>query len=362
MAKKGIKGLFVQVLAGANIVTSLLMILTGYSYLVNPSKFSLASTMGLFFPFFLALNILFLIFWLFFHWKKAYLPVLTLFVCYIPVRTYLGINTSEEVPEGAIKVMSYNVLGFHGLPDNVLGHEENALVDYLCEQDCDIVCAQESCEGNLRDKCKKKLYECYPYHREDAKKRNGTRLAIYSKHEILEFDTIQYDSRGNWTAAYILKIGKQEVFVINNYLEISSLTPEDREQFSNMIRGNLDSDSAKVQSKSMIGKLSESAAVRAKQADAVAKYIKQHRGRKIILMGDFNDNPISYTHHTISKDLTDCFVSTGKGPGWSYCHNAMRVRIDNIMCSKDIIPYGCKVDNKTSLSDHYPMVCWLKID
>ena len=80
----------------------------------------------------------------------------------------------------------------------------------------------------------------------------------------------------------------------------------------------------------------------------------------MILCGDFNDSPISYAHRTLDKVLTDCYVATGNGPGISYHHNAIFVRIDNIMCSSHWTPYGCKVDRSARHSDHYPIYCWLK--
>jgi exonuclease III len=60
------------------------------------------------------------------------------------------------------------------------------------------------------------------------------------------------------------------------------------------------------------------------------------------------------------KGLTDCFAATATGPGWSYNKNHMYVRIDNIFCSDDFVPYGCKVDKTIKSSDHYPIYTWLK--
>ncbi|MBN2917310.1 MAG: endonuclease/exonuclease/phosphatase family protein, partial [Prevotella sp.] len=97
------------------------------------------------------------------------------------------------------------------------------------------------------------------------------------------------------------------------------------------------------------------------EAEAVAKYIQQHKEQSIILCGDFNDGPISYAHRTIAKDLTDCYIASGNGPGISYHHGGFFVRIDNIMCSDDWEPYECKVDDKIAVSDHYPIICKLKM-
>ena len=81
----------------------------------------------------------------------------------------------------------------------------------------------------------------------------------------------------------------------------------------------------------------------------------------MIVCGDFNDTPLSYTHRVISNGLIDCFVETGNGPGVSYNRSKMYVRIDNILCTPDFKPYACKVDDSIKNSDHYPIMCWLKL-
>ena len=101
---------------------------------------------------------------------------------------------------------------------------------------------------------------------------------------------------------------------------------------------------------------------RAPQAEAVARYVRKYLDRKVpvILCGDFNDSPLSYTHRTIARELTDCYVASGNGPGISYHKSGMYFRIDHIFCSDDFEPYGAKVDNSVTASDHYPICCWLK--
>lgn len=360
MAKFGIKNFFVQIIVGANIATMICMLLTGYSYLVNPHLFRPAATMGLFFPAFLLTNMLFLVFWLFFYPRKAYIPFLAMVLCYFPVRTYIGINVGSTTPEGAMKVMSYNVLGFHGQIGQELDSDSNALAQYIYDEDCDIVCLQETNTCFLSDRCQKMLEERYPYHHEEMY--NGNGLAIYTKYEILSTERIEYQSQSNFSMAYRLKIHDEEVLVVNNHLESSNITLSERASFRQMVKGDMPKDSLSEKSYTLLSKLTDSTLRRTNQAQAVAKYIEQHKRMKTILMGDFNDNPISYTHYIISKELKDCFRDSGRGLGWSYCHNAMRVRIDNIMCSKHYTPYNCTVVDKVSFSDHYPIKCWLQID
>lgn len=184
----------------------------------------------------------------------------------------------------------------------------------------------------------------------------GNCLMLLSKYPILSKERIPYESKGNMSVAYRLKVKDREVLLINNHLETTGLSLEDRRQFKNLVIGKLQVDTAEETSKLLVVKLAEATKKRALEAEAVAKYIQQHKEQSIILCGDFNDGPISYAHRTIAKDLTDCYIASGNGPGISYHHGGFFVRIDNIMCSDDWEPYECKVDDKIAVSDHYPII------
>ena len=106
-------------------------------------------------------------------------------------------------------------------------------------------------------------------------------------------------------------------------------------------------------------KLGEKAAKRAPQADAVAKAVAESRHSSIIVMGDFNDPPVSYPHYVISKHLEDTFAESGCGLGISYHLNHFYFRLDNIMVSPNLQSYKCQVDNQIDTSDHYPIYCFV---
>jgi endonuclease/exonuclease/phosphatase (EEP) superfamily protein YafD len=139
------------------------------------------------------------------------------------------------------------------------------------------------------------------------------------------------------------------------------LSKEDRYRYHDILRGEVKGDTMRQESMHIIGKLGKYAAIRAKEVEAVHQYIETHRQYPIIVCGDFNDTPISYTHRTMTEGLTDCFVSSGRGVGLSYNQKGFLVRIDHILCSSHFTPYNCQVDSKVDFSDHYPMVCWLKM-
>ena len=97
-----------------------------------------------------------------------------------------------------------------------------------------------------------------------------------------------------------------------------------------------------------------------KQAEMISDYIHNHQNMSIVLCGDINDTPISYTHHILTKHLTDCYTKTGIGLGFSHKSKGIYVRIDNILCSDDMEPFECKINTNVELSDHYPIICSIK--
>ncbi len=357
---KGFKEFTYKMIAGANVVTAIIMFLVGFSDRIPPVGFSPFVNLGLLFPVFLLLNFGFLLFWLLFRVKYVLIPFVGYVVCFAPVRKYVPLNLPCQAPEESIKVLSYNTLQFGQQAEDAEG--VNICLSYLQGQDADIVCLQEVLP-NARNmqQIDSMLKPMYAYCDTAVHPNGGTSLMLLSKFPILSKERIPYESKGNMSVAYRLKIKDRDVLLVNNHLESTGLSPEDRKQFKNLVIGKLGKDTAEETSKHLVVALAEATRKRAPQAEAVARYIERRKNQSVILCGDFNDGPISYVHHTIAKGLTDCYVASGNGPGISYHCGGFYVRIDNIMCSSDWEPYECKVDDKIDVSDHYPIVCKLKM-
>lgn len=340
--------------AGANVASIVVMLLIGNVDRVSPVSHPLLASLGLVFPALLLINFLFLLFFAFFKWKYVLVPLLGFVIGYPVVRKYWPINISRDVPNGSIKVLTYNVLNFNrgDTPDG----EPNPIMEYIKGSDADLVCLQEA---TLNAEVLATMKDTYKYIDTVCNSSFSGCLMLMSKFPIVAKRRIDYPSQSNMSAAFRVIIGSDTVTVINNHLETSGLSAADRSGFREMVKGHTGKDSIRVESKRLLVKLGESARLRAPQAEAVARYVSDCGG-SVILCGDFNDNPLSYTHRVISKGLTDCYVSAGNGPGITYHYNAIFVRIDNLMCTSDWQPYKCTVDNSITASDHYPMYCWLK--
>lgn len=349
-------------MAGANIATIILMVLVGYSDRLNPVDHPVLACVGMTFPFFLLINMLFLFFWLIFKIRMAWIPVLGYLLAYVPINIYMPIHLrTSNLPEGTIKLISYNVCEYGGNFKYEQGFEK--VRDYLFEEDPDIVCLQEDVD-TWRRYCFKHYEKKFAYndtvHFNNNVLVNG--VGIHTRFPIIRRERIPYRSLSNGSVAWYLQVGNDTLLVINNHFEGTHLSIESRQTYKEILKGDLKGDTIRTESKKMLVTLAESAAKRAPEVQAVRRYVEEHSQYPIILCGDFNDNPISYTRHEMAEVLNDCFKSTGRGLGLSYNQKGFQFRIDYIFCSDDIQPYNCQIDSKMDASDHYPIICWLKID
>ncbi|HEY1872287.1 MAG TPA: endonuclease/exonuclease/phosphatase family protein, partial [Chitinophagaceae bacterium] len=98
---------------------------------------------------------------------------------------------------------------------------------------------------------------------------------------------------------------------------------------------------------------------RSLQANTAKEQIKQSR-HPVIVCGDFNDIPNSYTYFTVRGKLRDAFLIKGSGIGRTFNSISPTLRIDYVLPSKEfeVLQFKRVVRN---LSDHYMLVADLKL-
>ena len=358
---KQLKAFTVRLIAGANVATVLVMLLVGYSDRLNPADHPLLSTLGMTLPVFLLINLVFLFFWLVFKWRMVWISVLGLVLAYVPISIYMPLNSSQDIPEGALKIISYNVCAYGGNFKYDDGFEK--VRDYLVEEKPDIVCIQEDIDTWRR-------YVFLHYEKNFAYNdtmvitntpQSYNALGIHSKYPIIHRERVAYPSAANGSVAWWLKVGDDTLIVVNNHFESCHLNKDDRAQYLQMIKGKMPRDSVREESKLLLVKLAEANAKRSGQIRTVRQYALDHGQYPVIVCGDFNDSPISYSRHAMAEVLTDCYATTGKGIGLSYNQKAFSFRIDHFFCNDRLQPYHCEIDGKMDASDHNPLICWVKI-
>ena len=350
-----------------NVISVVGLLVTGYSYILSPIDWPYLSLMGYFFPAFLFSNGLFLALWVFVNWRYLFIPVIGFIAAYQPLSLYCPFFTSSSVDEAEyssqtkLTILSYNTYDW-GKYDKAVEDGKVSVIEYIANQKPDIVCLQESALDSKALELVKDYMPEMKYHtsiRNDDDK-NGVVLAFLSKYHINKEKNLEIPSKSNAAGAIWVDVNRKQLLVVNCHLETQSMSEGEKERFSRLVHdvanGDMEKDSMKSGSKFYLKKLSASAQKRAPQAELVSEFIKENSNISTIVCGDFNDIPLSYTHYVISDGLTDCYQKRGRGFGFSYCHNAMRVRIDHILCSPDINPIKCWVDSDIKLSDHYPII------
>ena len=340
-----------------NILCIVLLICSGYAQAINPHQHHWLVSLGLFFPFILFLNGIFAVIW-FFRKRKFLFFVLSAFViCFIPIRTYIPFNLKHTVPEGSIHILSYNVMGYPHTPEGTL-HD---LLYYIGHSNADIVCTQESnyFTDNKWSISVDSLNHRWAY-RDSIHFGMTNGMEILSNFPILSKQLIKGADAGHGAMACKIKIGADTILVINCHFASNGMEPKDKKMFKTLVKepGN---DSTKSASTYLIQKIDAAGLRRAQQVDSLVKYLEHVGDIPIILCGDFNDSPLSYTHWELTKHLNDAYTRSGNGPGISYHESGMYFRLDNILYSSHWESYQAKVDSHIKSSDHYPISCWLKL-
>jgi len=362
------KKFFLIIIFILNALALITLLLAAFSDRVSPFREVFFSYLGLFFPFIFLFNLLLFFVWIFTkQWKLAGMNFLVFLICISSIHTYFTIHLkTKDIPDDCIKILTYNVMRF-GYPDVKKQDESNKILQFILDNDADIVCIQEFGISDYSFKMMKKkditsLINKYPYNNLDkfpkASEIYGN--AIFSKFPILSEEKVPYKSYAyDGSVVFELDVKGKKVTLINNHLESNKLSQEERDDYFKMTQ-DMNSRSFDVFTKMMTKRLTPSYKQRALQAQMISKIIDENKNPYIIVCGDFNDTPISYTRHKIKGNLRDAFVDTGCGLGITYNRYRFLFRIDYILYNSNIKAYNCTVGS-LSTSDHYPVWCYLQL-
>lgn len=360
-------------------VPYLLALLAQY---ISPRYLSFPAILALGYPLLLLLVVVFLLVSLFRRrWYGVIFNFLLLLLSWGSIQRYMPIRFSSEVlPPRAIKVLSLNCQAFSFLPH--LKDKPNPTLYYIKQSGADVVCLQEALEVDMantkyvnREVIARYLSE-YKYKvTRYAQGDRGSSLMILSKFPISNTRLVPIDSKTNGAINCTLDIGGKQLSLYNVHLQSFSFTNKEEEYYSHIIA---DDEPIKVAER-VSKRLLPSIVQRAKQAERLYLETIKDSSPYILICGDFNDTPISYTHHKIASGLQDAYATSGLGVGFSYKLSArlsnqkkkdlgslllglIAFRIDHIIHSKQIHSYRCSVDGKAGISDHAPIMCYISLD
>lgn len=356
MAKKGKQSLWTQrLVTGASVAAVLMLWACAASVYLKPSAVKGLAVVGLGFPIFVGGVVLMLVLALLLAPRRAWIPVVGLAGCCGSLRSYCPVNIPRKAPERSLKVISYNVGSWDGSNYDGRMDKVQPIAGYLAEEGADVVCLQEAMatgEHFYRDS----LLARMPYEMHcDTVAVGDLVLAVVARYPIVGKRMLT-SKEHNQAAAFWLKMSDNDTLVVVNcHLMSTHLTGHERTGFGDLVH-HRSAEVDREMPRAILSKIQRYSVVRAEMADAVADFAKLYRKGNLILCGDFNDTPISYTYHRIASYLTDAYRSAGNGLGRSFNQYSMFVRIDHMFCSAQWEPMDCYVDNEVKLSDHYPIV------
>jgi endonuclease/exonuclease/phosphatase family metal-dependent hydrolase len=101
-----------------------------------------------------------------------------------------------------------------------------------------------------------------------------------------------------------------------------------------------------------------------KQMVSDAILLSKELHHPVVVLGDFNDRPISVVHRDLRKHFTDAFTATGKHWGPTFTFGPLPFRLDHIYLSESIRLLDCWVrnDDLTRVaSDHRPVIASVEV-
>lgn len=324
---------------------------------VSPATWWVPAFFGLAYPYLLLANILFILLWLFTETKFIFLSIIAIAAGYTHLHHYFQFSGKESAEEG-IRICSYNVKNFQGETAAQTKEIAEEILKYLQSKKADIICLQEANLSRQNSITSKNAENKLPdtSHLQYVHSSHNGGPATYSSFPIVKKDAVDFPNTSNMIIISDLKIDEDTIRVFNCHLQSY--------RFSSKDISSLDSISFHKQEESYRqvrytgSKLKRAFIQRTEQVETLRQMIDASP-YEVVVCGDFNDTPVSYTYHTVSKGLRDAFVVSGKGIGNTYLGKLPSFRIDYIFHSPSFDSFNFQVD-EVELSDHYPISCVLK--
>lgn len=357
--KRGFFGrLLVFTLSLLSVIGLVCIVLSVINPYISPKRFIWTSFFGLAFWEIFFFNVLVGLSLLFLWSKRVWIALLSLAIAIPGLNKSFSFGKSLEAT-GMIRVMSYNVHNFNRL-DGETSAEDFAceIMDMVKKENPDVLCCQEFSAFKPkmpRSRCIEIFAENthfqYIYYN---RKHNYGGNVIFSKYPISKVP-IDKGLGKEVTSGVLVSVdaGEKGIFhVANTHLMSYQITDKEINMLVNSTENpnNLD-----VIGMTVAKKLKMAFEKRSDEVDQVMETMPLLDG-PIIICGDFNDTPMSYTYRQMQKfGFVDTFTKVGRGIKPTYAGKLPLMRIDYIWANDKVEPLNfTRLRHKAS--DHYPII------
>ena len=342
LSKKIIKKLFITL----NIFVAFIYLLTCLTPFLNAGKFWFIAILGLIFPLLFFALLIFFAVWLIAWSRWCLISLIAILLSWKQVAVAFSWHLQQPFTltkaTGNLRVLQWNVSSWGELNKEVKGGTSYRPLMFaeVKKYEADVLCFQEFLELGKTDlsdpataEMKKIGYPYYYYVPGNSELEDSeTGMAIFSKYPITStgiFDFGEDDSVQQLIYADIL-INGQTIRVFTIHLQSVRFGPEEYESLNQIKHRKKDGFK---DSRTIVGKLKKGYKFRSLQADIVNDLVKKSP-YPVILCGDFNDVPNSYTYFTIKDNMQDAFLQKGAGIGRTFRFISPTLRIDYIFADK----------------------------
>lgn len=332
-----------------------------------PQTMGYFSLFGLAYPFILVANICFIIYWFFKKRRFTLFSLVTILLGFGHLTDFFQISFSGSHKDSAnqLKVLTYNVHVFDVFDKKEGPQTRDAIFDMLVREEADVLCFQEFFQSEKKKffPTKDSMLKFLPnvhFHERYTHAIGGQQyfgVAMFSKYPIVRKGYVPFASDANNFCIYadIVK-NNDTIRVYNGHLQSIRFKPEDYD----LATGKTEQSEIDDASKRIARRLKNAFMKRQEQVDRIAVSIKASP-YPVILCGDFNDPPVSYTYETFTDLLDDSFVECGNGIGNTYIGAFPSFRIDYILHSENMRAIAYKTLEE-QLSDHHAVTATLEWD
>ena len=341
-----------------NISFAAALVISYMSAHISPAVFVLPAFFGLAFPYLMLVNLGFIALWIWRLKPEFLISTLVIIIGFHHLQNTIKLSGSKaEANDGSYAVISYNLRLFNLLEGKKAESTEQKILDYLKKDGASVICLQEyfvlgSPELKAAE-LKKQFGKGTAIHSKFIRGRENRNYGnlILSKYPIIRRGEVVFPNSSSLAVFADIKIKDDTVRFYNIHLQSFRLRRMERSFIEEI--SSVDQKQFYSEVTSLYRSLRRGFMRRAEESRILNNHIATS-GHPVILAGDFNDTPVSYTYHKLRDTLEDSWVNSGFGLGYTYRGKYPPNRIDYILHSPSIENLGFTIIREKH-SDHFPI-------
>ncbi len=347
-----------------NVLCALALASSYLSVDISPADFWLPSLLSILQPVWLVLNLLFVVYWAI-RWKKwVFISLITILLGFNQLfELYRYRPDDTQTPTADLSILSYNVQLFRLYAWSDKPSTQHQIAALIAQTNASITCLQEFYTN--ADFSTQQAKELIPgnahihYVVDRGERRYG--IATFTRFPIVDSGYIRFDRSANTTIFTDVKIDDDTIRIYNTHLQSFRFKRSNLEFIKNPARqGKKEGFWERVgdfliELKDLGRHIRTASIKRAQQVQQLERHIALSP-YPVIICGDFNDSPNSYTYRRMRRaNLQDAFLLSGDGFGNTYSRFLPGLRIDYMFSSPQLTPMRFDV-LEARHSDHYPIL------